>query len=70
MVYPKMQIRLVKTRRRDYFAWLGRCVPDKGAHLAIQAARKAGIKLILAGIVDRHVPESMRYFTEQIKPSY
>lgn len=65
---PENEIRLVKTRRRDYFAWLGRCVPDKGPHLAIQAARKAGIKLILAGMVDRHVPESLRYFTEQIKP--
>ena len=57
-----------RTRRRDYFAWLGRCVPDKGAHLAIQAAKEAGVALILAGTVDRNMPESVRYFQEQIKP--
>ncbi|HKV59516.1 MAG TPA: glycosyltransferase family 4 protein [Ktedonobacteraceae bacterium] len=57
-----------RTKRRDYFAWLGRCVPDKGAHLAIQAAKEAGIALILAGTVDRNMPESVRYFQEQIKP--
>ncbi len=35
----------VRTLRRGYFAWLGRCVPDKGAHLAIQAAKEAGVPL-------------------------
>jgi glycosyltransferase involved in cell wall biosynthesis len=65
---PEDEIRPARTKRRDYFAWLGRCVPEKGAHLAIQAAKEAGIKLILAGMVDRHIPESMRYFSEQIKP--
>lgn len=58
----------VRTLRRGYFAWLGRCVPDKGAHLAIQAAKEAGVPLILAGTVDRNMPESVRYFQEQIKP--
>ena len=57
-----------RTLRKGYFAWLGRCVPDKGAHLAIQAAKEAGVPLILAGTVDRNMPESMRYFSEQIKP--
>ena len=65
---PEDEIRPARTKRRDYFAWLGRCVPEKGAHLAIQAAKEAGIKLILAGMVDRHVPKSLRYFSEQIKP--
>ena len=62
------QFRPARTRRNSYFAWLGRCVPDKGAHLAIQAAKEAGVPLILAGTVDRNMPESMRYFQEQIKP--
>ncbi|QMU76836.1 glycosyltransferase family 4 protein [Streptacidiphilus sp. PB12-B1b] len=44
-------------------AWSGRLVPEKGAHLAIAAARKAGYRLRLAGpVVDR------RYFRECIVP--
>ena len=62
------QYRPARTLRSGYFAWLGRCVPDKGAHLAIQAAKEAGVPLILAGTVDRNMPESVRYFQEQIKP--
>lgn len=65
---PANEIQPVRSRRRGYFAWLGRCVPEKGPHLAIQAAKEADIKLILAGTVDRHIPESLRYFSEQIKP--
>jgi len=43
--------------------WFGRLVPDKGTHLAIDAARQAGIPLRLAGqAVDEH------YFREQIQP--
>lgn len=65
---PVGQLQPARTRRRDYFAWLGRCVPDKGAHLAIQAAKEAGVSLILAGTVDRNMPESVHYFQEHIKP--
>lgn len=52
----------------DFFLWLGRLTPEKGAHLAIEAARKAGVPLILAGIIDQNIPEVQRYFQEQIKP--
>ena len=52
----------------NFFVWLGRMVPEKGAHLAIEAAKKAGVPLILAGIVDQHVPHAKRYFHEQIEP--
>ncbi|HET8842217.1 MAG TPA: glycosyltransferase, partial [Ktedonobacteraceae bacterium] len=52
----------------NFFAWLGRMVPEKGAHLAIEAAKKAGVPLILAGIVDQHIPSARRYFSEQIEP--
>jgi glycosyltransferase involved in cell wall biosynthesis len=47
----------------EHAFWSGRLVPDKGAHLAIDAARKAGIDLRLAG---QRVDE--RYFKEQIEP--
>src|SRR5262249_5872905 len=50
-----------------YFAWLGRFAPEKGAHLAIEAAKRAGVPIILAGNVQRH-QESMRYFQEAIQP--
>lgn len=52
----------------NFFVWLGRMVPEKGAHLAIEAAKKAGVPLVLAGIVDQHVPQALRYFHEQIEP--
>jgi glycosyltransferase involved in cell wall biosynthesis len=52
----------------DFFVWLGRIVPDKGTHLAVKAAKKAGVPLVLAGIVDQHVAESVNYFEELIKP--
>lgn len=43
--------------------WTGRLVPEKGAHLAIDAAAMAGVPLVLAG------PASDRtYFDEQIAP--
>jgi glycosyltransferase involved in cell wall biosynthesis len=43
--------------------WFGRLVPEKGAHLAIDAARKAGIALRVAG----HAVDEV-YFKEQIQP--
>ena len=52
----------------SYLVWLGRFVPEKGAHLAIEAARRANVHLILAGIIDRTVPESVRYFHQDIEP--
>ena len=50
-----------------YFAWLGRFSPEKGAHLAIEAAKQAGVPIILAGNVQRN-QESMRYFRQVIEP--
>ncbi len=52
----------------SYLVWLGRFVPEKGAHYAIEAARRASKVLVLAGIIDRAVPESVRYFREAIEP--
>ncbi len=52
----------------DCFVWLGRFVPEKGAHLAIRAVQQAGASLVLAGIVDKHVSASVAYFEDQIKP--
>ena len=52
----------------NFFAWLGRFMPEKGAHLAIAAAKKAGVPLVLAGTIDQHVDTSVNYFNAMIKP--
>jgi glycosyltransferase involved in cell wall biosynthesis len=50
-----------------YLIEVARIIPDKGQHLAIQVAQKAGRKLILAGKVERS-EEGLRYFEEQVEP--
>lgn len=53
-----------KKTAQDYFLYLGYITPDKGAHLAVQAARRAKAKLKLAGSY-KHCEE---YFKKKIKP--
>jgi len=65
---PMQKFRPVKVKRDDFFVWLGRFMPEKGPHLAIEAARKADVPLVLAGTIDQHLPESVAYFEEMIKP--
>jgi glycosyltransferase involved in cell wall biosynthesis len=62
------QLPATSKKREGYFAWLGRSVPEKGPHLAIEAAKQANVPLVLAGTIDRHVKESVNYFQEMIKP--
>ncbi len=35
--------------KRDYLVWLGRICPEKGLHIAVEAARQAGMKLVIMG---------------------
>ena len=49
----------------DYLLCLNRIAPEKGTHLAIEVARKAGRKLIIAGKVDRVDRE---YYEAMVKP--
>jgi len=53
--------------REPFFMWLGRFTPEKGPHLAIEAAKKAGVPLVLAGTVDRSSRELMNYYNQVIK---
>jgi glycosyltransferase involved in cell wall biosynthesis len=46
-----------------YLVFLGRFHPEKGAHLAIEVAKRAKIRLVMAGI-----PQDEKYFKEQIEP--
>jgi len=50
-----------------YMIEVARITPDKGQHIAIEVAQRAGRKLILAGKVERS-EEGLRYFEEQVEP--
>jgi len=47
-----------------YLVWYGRIVPEKGLHLAIEAARRVGLPLKIAGPV-----HDQSYYQEQIMPA-
>jgi glycosyltransferase involved in cell wall biosynthesis len=51
--------------KRGYALCLGRICPEKGFHLALEAARHAGRPLLLAGSVAPY-PEHRRYFEEEV----
>jgi len=65
---PVEKFRPTVEQPENFFAWLGRIVPEKGPHLAIEAARKAGVSLVLAGTVDQYLPQAIEYFEQVIKP--
>jgi len=47
----------------DYLLFLGRIHPDKGTHRAVAVARRAGLPLVIAGIV-----QDEGYFRELVEP--
>jgi glycosyltransferase involved in cell wall biosynthesis len=47
----------------DDLIFLGRIHPDKGVHLAIEVARRSGLPLLIAGII-----QDETYFRERVKP--
>lgn len=53
---------------KDQLLFLGRIARVKGVHSAIQAAKKANKKLVIAGPVDVARPGGKKYFEEQVKP--
>jgi glycosyltransferase involved in cell wall biosynthesis len=50
-------------KKDDYFLYIGRVYDGKGVHIAIQAAERAGIKLVIAGQKDENfnIPNSVEY---------
>ncbi len=52
----------------SHFLWLGKFNPDKGVKEAILAAKKAGVKLLIAGAIDKLEGEDFRYYNEEVKP--
>ncbi|MGD0777397.1 MAG: glycosyltransferase family 4 protein, partial [Candidatus Solibacter sp.] len=53
----------IQERGGDHLVFLGRIHPDKGVHLAIEAARLSGLPLLIAGII-----QDQTYFREQVEP--
>ncbi len=53
--------------RRNFALVLSRICPEKGIHLAMDAATAAGIPLLIAGQVFPY-DDHMRYFEEEVKP--
>jgi glycosyltransferase involved in cell wall biosynthesis len=53
--------------RRDFAFALGRICPEKGFHLALDAARLAGTPLLIAGRIFPYETHQ-RYFSEEIRP--
>jgi glycosyltransferase involved in cell wall biosynthesis len=49
----------------DYLLFLARISPEKGAHYAIEVAKRLGKKLLMAGKVDRVDKE---YFSKEVEP--
>ncbi len=54
-------------RKRDFVLSMGRICPEKGFHIALDAARRAKVLLLLAGEVFPY-GEHIRYFEEEIIP--
>ena len=53
--------------RRDFAVVLGRVCPEKGQHLALEAARRAGVGLAVAGAVFGY-PAHRDYFEDEVRP--
>lgn len=49
----------------DYLIYLGRISPQKGVHLAIEVAKRVGMRLLLAGLLDS---PDRGYFDCEVKP--
>lgn len=56
---------LAGARKRDFLLHLARISPEKGQHIAIEVARRAGLPLVLAGKVDWN---AAAYFEREVKP--
>lgn len=46
-------------RKQDYHLYLGRIITRKGVHIAVEATRRAGVKLLIAGPGEPVTPEGI-----------
>ncbi len=64
---PVAELGAVRPRRRDYALMLARVCPEKGLHIALDAAHAAGSPLLIGGEVFPY-PAHRTYFDEQVAP--
>jgi glycosyltransferase involved in cell wall biosynthesis len=66
-VYNGIPVKKYKFAQKpeSHFIWIGRISPDKGVDIAVQIAKKARIKLLIAGQLQ---PKYQDYFDKKIKP--
>ena len=64
-IYHGIDLREFTVGRGDggYLLFLGRIHPDKGTHRAIEVARRAGMPLVIAGVI-----HDVAYFREKVEP--
>jgi glycosyltransferase involved in cell wall biosynthesis len=58
---------VARSQKEDFVLALGRIVPEKGFHLAIDAAKSARLPLLIGGLVPPF-PEHELYFEQEIRP--
>lgn len=72
-IYNGVDLSVLKFKEKpagNYFVWLGRSAPNKGAREAIMAARKAKAYLRLAGRIDVNSKVAVQYYEKQMKPYF
>jgi glycosyltransferase involved in cell wall biosynthesis len=52
----------------DYYIWMGHFTHEKGAHLAIEAAKRAQVPLILVGTKEPYNRDAMNYYRHLVEP--
>lgn len=57
----------IRHAKRRFGLVLARICPEKGIHLALNAAKHAGLPLLVAGEIFNY-PEHRRYFDEEVRP--
>jgi len=55
----------LREHKDDYLLWIGRMTAEKGPHRAIDAARVAGVPLVLAGVIQ---PGQRAFFDSEVAP--
>lgn len=61
-------LQVTSADKEPYLLCLARICPDKGQHIAIEVARRAGMRLVLAGKVEA-IPEATEYFERYVAPA-
>ena len=64
---PVAALSRIRPRREDYALCLARVCPEKGLHLALDAAHRADVPLVIAGEVFPYA-EHVQYFEQEIAP--